>query len=330
MKQAMANWKKIILLPLIALVLLVIACDDQIMNDLQTVADQSTVVTNYPAEVQKRIDEIKAKNPKAEVQVVGVMKYDQNAIDNLNKSIDANEIRSVHIVKLTEKKDSDFDNYVVIEKGGTLDMVASTTAENGEVFTVVEKTAQPVGGMPALYDLVGKNIQYPVEARRKNVEGKVFVQFIINEDGSLSDFTVLKGIGEGCDEEAVRVLKLSPNWTPGKQRGVAVKQRMVLPITFGLSNNAKIGKINSTLEIQYSDKKFETVIAITVENNKKFIAGIVKDEQGNPLKGANVVLQNTTQGTITKEDGSFEIWPQNETGSLVVSYIGYNVEYITF
>jgi protein TonB len=123
---------------------------------------------------------------------------------------------------------------MVIEKGGTLDMVASTTAENGEVFTVVEKTALPVGGMPALYDLIGKNMQYPVEARRKNVEGKVFVQFIVNKDGSLSDFTVLKGIGEGCDEEAVRALSLSPNWTPGKQNGVAVKQRMVLPITFNL------------------------------------------------------------------------------------------------
>lgn len=328
MKQAMANWKKIILLPLIALVLLVIACDDQIMNDLQTVADQSTVVTNYPAEVQKRIDEIKAKNPKAEVQVVGVMKYDQNAIDNLNKSIDANEIRSVHIVKLTEKKDNDFDNYVVIEKGGTLDMVASTTAENGEVFTVVEKTALPVGGMPALYDLIGKNMQYPVEARRKNVEGKVFVQFIVNEDGSLSDFTVLKGIGEGCDEEAVRVLKLSPNWTPGKQRGVAVKQRMVLPITFGISS-----KSYSTVEfgnLVESGKDFKVVVNYQEESGSKKITGSIVDENGKPLSGVNLVLEKGNLGTITDANGKFEITPGVTAGRLVVSYVGYNPKYIPF
>jgi protein TonB len=67
-----------------------------------------------------------------------------------------------------------------------------------------------------------------------NVEGKVFVQFVIDKDGSPSDITVLKGIGSGCDEEAVRVIKNMPKWTPGKQRGRPVKVRMSLPIVFKL------------------------------------------------------------------------------------------------
>jgi protein TonB len=65
-------------------------------------------------------------------------------------------------------------------------------------------------------------------------EGKVFVQFVINKDGSISDVVAIKGIGAGCDEEAVRIIQSSPQWTPGKQRGKPVKQRMVLPITFKL------------------------------------------------------------------------------------------------
>jgi protein TonB len=66
------------------------------------------------------------------------------------------------------------------------------------------------------------------------VEGRVFLQFVVNKDGSLTDIKVVKGIGAGCDEEAIRVLKSAPRWSPGKQRGVPVRQRMVLPLTFKL------------------------------------------------------------------------------------------------
>lgn len=102
------------------------------------------------------------------------------------------------------------------------------------VFDVVESPAQPVGGIAQFYKYLADHIKYPSQARRMGVEGKVFVQFVINTDGSLSDIHVIKGIGAGCDEEAVRVLASAKPWTPGKQRGVPVRQRMVLPITFHL------------------------------------------------------------------------------------------------
>jgi protein TonB len=106
--------------------------------------------------------------------------------------------------------------------------------EVDEIFTVVEETAAPKGGMQAFYDFVGKKLKYPAQARRMGTEGKVFVQFVINKDGTISDVVAIKGIGAGCDEEAVRIIQTSPPWTPGKQRGKPVKQRMVLPITFKL------------------------------------------------------------------------------------------------
>jgi protein TonB len=116
----------------------------------------------------------------------------------------------------------------------TLQPVEEPKEEVDEIFTVVEESATPKGGMQAFYEYVGKKLKYPAQARRMGTEGKVFVQFVINKDGSISDVVAIKGIGAGCDEEAVRIIQSAPPWTPGKQRGKPVKQRMVLPITFKL------------------------------------------------------------------------------------------------
>lgn len=103
-----------------------------------------------------------------------------------------------------------------------------------EIFTVVEDQPTPKGGMQAFYEYVGKNMKYPAQARRMGIEGRVFVQFVVDKDGTITDVQAVKGIGAGCDEEAVRVLQNAPKWNPGKQRGRAVRVRMVLPITFQL------------------------------------------------------------------------------------------------
>jgi protein TonB len=106
--------------------------------------------------------------------------------------------------------------------------------EVDQIFTIVEESAAPKGGMAAFYKYVSDKMKYPPQARRMGIDGKVFVEFVINKDGSISDVKAVKGIGAGCDEEAVRVVQSAPSWTPGKQRGKPVKQRMVLPITFKL------------------------------------------------------------------------------------------------
>lgn len=104
-----------------------------------------------------------------------------------------------------------------------------------EIFTVVEDQPEPQGGMAAFYKYVGKEMNYPAQARRMGIEGRVFVQFVVDKDGSITNVQAVKGIGAGCDEEAVRVIKNSPKWKPGKQRGRAVRVRMILPITFKLN-----------------------------------------------------------------------------------------------
>ena len=105
-----------------------------------------------------------------------------------------------------------------------------------QIFIVVEETAVPIGGLPAFYEYVKGNLKYPGQAKRMDIQGKVFVQFVIEKDGTITDVVAIKGIGAGCDEEAVRVLQNSPKWKPAKQRGKPVRQRMVLPITFIMAN----------------------------------------------------------------------------------------------
>ena len=101
--------------------------------------------------------------------------------------------------------------------------------EEPEIFIIVEQMPELIGGQAA----ISNETKYPEIARKAGVEGRVFLQFTVNEQGNVQDVVVTRGIGAGCDEEAERVVNLM-KFTPGKQRGKAVKVRMSLPITFKL------------------------------------------------------------------------------------------------
>ncbi len=106
--------------------------------------------------------------------------------------------------------------------------------KEAEIFTVVEENPQFPGGEAALYKFLGETIKYPEEAKELGIQGRVFVNFVIETNGSVSHVKVLRGIGGGCDEEAIRVVKSMPKWTPGKQRGIPVRVSYNLPIKFTL------------------------------------------------------------------------------------------------
>lgn len=108
--------------------------------------------------------------------------------------------------------------------------------ETEQIFTIVEETASPKGGMATFYQFVKDNIQYPAAARRLGIQGRVFVEFVVAKDGTLTDVHVVKGIGAGCDEEAVRIVQAAPSWNPGRQRGKPVRQRYTLPIIFKMGS----------------------------------------------------------------------------------------------
>ncbi len=109
---------------------------------------------------------------------------------------------------------------------------------NEMVYTVVEEQPEYPGGMDAMYDFLGDNIQYTEEAKAKNVTGKVFVTFTVGSNGKIRDVKLLKGIGFGLDEEALRVVKAMPKWQPGRKGGENVAVRYNLPIIFALKPRA--------------------------------------------------------------------------------------------
>lgn len=102
-------------------------------------------------------------------------------------------------------------------------------------FELVETKPAPVGGLEGFRKLLSKNLKYPRQAIQRETQGKVFVSFTISKTGEVSDIKIHKGIGDGCDEEAMRVISLS-KWTPGKQRGNPVAVKMIQPIIFSLGN----------------------------------------------------------------------------------------------
>lgn len=96
------------------------------------------------------------------------------------------------------------------------------------------------GGEQAMAEFISANIVYPDSARINCEEGVVYVQFIVEKDGSLSEVTVVRGASPSLDEEAVRVVKMMPNWSPGEQKGEPVRVRFTLPISFRIDCNEDI------------------------------------------------------------------------------------------
>ncbi len=114
------------------------------------------------------------------------------------------------------------------------DSIAKLKEAQKEILGPVEEEPSYPGGDEARIKFLQENIKYPKEAIKHGVQGKVFVSFVVEVDGSLSDVKVLRGIGSGCDDEAIRVVKSMPKWVPGKQKGVPVRIQFNLPIDFKL------------------------------------------------------------------------------------------------
>ena len=114
------------------------------------------------------------------------------------------------------------------------DKSAPMDADTDQVCQVVEVDPEFPGGMEALIKYLSENIKYPEQAKKDKIQGKVYISFVVEKDGSVADAKVLRGIGGGCDEEALRVVNAMPNWTPGKQRNTPVRVQFNLPVAFKL------------------------------------------------------------------------------------------------
>ncbi|WP_080054115.1 M56 family metallopeptidase [Spirosoma aerolatum] len=146
---------------------------------------------------------------------------------NANLRIQSNKLNEVVVVAYEPVSKPTSQTY-------TTNKAQSSSTSKGEIFTVVEQVPEFPGGMQALGLYLARNLRYPKEAQQNRIQGRVFVQFVVTQEGDVQNLRVLKGIGGGCDEEAVRVVSQMPKWNPGRQNGEAVAVQYNLPIQFQL------------------------------------------------------------------------------------------------
>ncbi len=152
-----------------------------------------------------------------------VVTTEVNIIDNEAES--ENEL-SIDVFEKMEKQ----ENIEIVQV--TVDQ--EEEEQEDEIFQVVEQDPEYPGGVDALYKFIQQNLKYPQLAKENNITGRVFVTFVVEKDGSVSNVKAARDIGGGCGAEAVRVIKSMPKWTPGKQRGKAVRAAYTLPVNFVL------------------------------------------------------------------------------------------------
>jgi TonB family protein len=205
----------------------------------------------------------------------------------------------------------------------TTDVGTQSTDLKQEIFTIVESQPEYKGGIDAFRKYLMTELRYPLKARQMGVEGSVQVEFVVEKDGSVSEAKAVKGIGAGCDDEAVRVLKNTQGFTPGTQNGKPVRVRMAVPVVFKL-NKGQTNPDNSTQGIIIIDPVESRNATLKVDasyaNGEWY--GTVYDEHGERLPGANVIIVGTTKGTSSDLNGKFKV-KADESSQLNVSFIGY-------
>ena len=183
---------------------------------VDTFARQVEVIEEEMVEITKQEQpKPQIQAPKPQVTQIQVVDNEAEVEDiELNAEVDQNEIIEEYVYEAPEIEDEE-----IVEE---------------EVFLSVEENPEFPGGPAKLLEYVQKNLKYPMMARESDIQGRVFVGFVVEKDGSISNVRVLRGIGGGCDEEAVRVVQTLPKFKPGKQRGNPVRVQYTLPIVFKL------------------------------------------------------------------------------------------------
>ncbi|RLD87899.1 MAG: energy transducer TonB [Bacteroidetes bacterium] len=185
--------------------------------DKQTVNLLQVAVDDAPEEIIP-ITEQKVKPPPPppprQVTQIKIVEDDVQVEDDLDIDVEADD-------------NTEFQEYVPPETD-------EDEVEEQQVFQVVENMPEYPGGRGALMKYLATNIKYPPYAKEAGIQGRVFINFVVETDGSITAVKVLRGIGGGCDEEAIRVVKNMPKWKPGMQRGKPVRVSFNLPVKFTL------------------------------------------------------------------------------------------------
>ncbi len=200
----------------------------------------------------------------------------------------------------------------------------SEATDDSEVYTgAVEVLPEYPGGTAAMFEFIQKNVKYPESAKEKGIEGRVFIQFVVEKDGSLSSFQVLRGVSDDIDAEAIRVLKAMPKWKPGMNNGEPVRVQYTMPFKFQLTGNENTMTTLSGTHwmgtgIGYQDgMKFTMDMTMDFYNNNDGLFVMKLTSQDKEGKTTQTVFENVGLDFTYSFDGKSagSIQPKNTDGS---------------
>ncbi len=248
MKRKIQNWKVAALVAIVPFCFLVIACQEQLKTE-EKVAINSELLPQYIKDEVSSLEKYYT-----DVKVLEINEENKKVLEELGyyngKPAKDLLILSGGIIK-------DKFSYTIIGKAKLF------TKNESKVFDVVDEVATPVFGMESLYKNVAHTLLYPEEARKKGIEGKVFIEFVIQTNGEMTDFKVLKGLDDSVDTEALRALmQIGVKWRPAIHQGEIVTMKMVLPIVFKLDGSENKEKASTIKE-----PVLEELVAVGVKPN---------------------------------------------------------------
>lgn len=218
------------------------------------------------------------------------------------------DLQSATTIKM-EKSAQELDEVCVVgyERQTQADEIKKIMEDN-EAFIPVEEAPEFPGGTKALMQFLARNIKYPADAEKNKTEGRVIVQFIVEKDGKISEETVVRSVSPSLDAEALRIIRLMPAWTPGKQRGKAVDIKFTLPITFRLEQQDGLEKDDILFLVNGEEVSLDIIKAL--DPQKIASIDIVKDPkvlEAYSVKGKKSIMKVTLKEADSQPEGTIQI-----------------------
>lgn len=244
-KNQIKSWRIAVIASSLPVLFFLFSCNDQVMKEVNDLAASSTVAVDVPAAILERVKVLEQKSPGEKFVVLQLNDEGEKTLGSLEDQFGLPKYMEV----LTEDGPmiGQSQSGVIIQpssmgQSGEVKFIIlgfnearqnfPTLVQQKDVYNVVEESASFPGGIEKLYQFLQTNMTYPKSARAKGIGGKVFVEFIVEPDGTVSNVVVAKGVDAALNAEAKRVIQLSPKWSPGKNEGKAVRQKMVIPVLF--------------------------------------------------------------------------------------------------
>lgn len=212
---------------------------DQVVDVTVAIAEPD-VIHQMKKEEPKKAEPVKAEPIKEKIKSVNLnVKVVKDPIDD-TPPVTSKELKEAVVASVTQEGVTGKENVIPVTEPGNTGGGGGTASEglvDNSVHNMagVEVYPEFPGGMAAWAKFIQRNLNYPYIAQENNVQGKVYLSFVVEKDGSITDVSVTRGIGAGCDEEAVRVIKKSPKWKPGMQNNQTVRVRYTIPINYTIT-----------------------------------------------------------------------------------------------